>query len=63
MLDFIDEALDEVPQAVSVWVIGDLRDARFSRRDHNLDFGGRQLGAIIVETLVRNHAYKREALD
>jgi hypothetical protein len=59
------KALDEVPQAVSVLVIGDLRDARFSRRDHSLDFNGHQLGAklVIVETLVGNHAYKREALD
>jgi hypothetical protein len=47
MLDFVDEALDEVPQAVSVLVIGDLRDARYSGRDHSLDFGGRQLDAKI----------------
>lgn len=65
MLDFVDEALDAVPQAVGVLIVGEFDTSRAQRRDDGLNLGVGETGAeaIVVVALVGDQADQRQAID
>ena len=65
MLDFVDEALDAVPEAIGVFIVGEFDTARAQGRDHDINLGVGETGteAIVVVALVGDQADQCEALD
>jgi hypothetical protein len=43
VLDFVDETLNAVLQAVSILIVGNLSFARFPRPDYRIDFKRREM--------------------